>query len=50
VNFFETLADNVFKHSYPMMQILKKDEQWDKMGLTQVYTLNWQMGQQNMYI
>jgi hypothetical protein len=24
VNFFETLADNVFRHNYSMMQILKK--------------------------
>jgi hypothetical protein len=40
VKFFETLADNVFKHSYPMMQIKKKtNEQWDKLGLAQAYTL-----------
>jgi hypothetical protein len=24
VKFFETLADNVFRHNYSMMQILKK--------------------------
>ena len=24
VKFFETLADNVFKHNYPMIQIFKK--------------------------
>jgi hypothetical protein len=36
VKFLETLADNVFRHSYSMMQI-KKKEPWENFGITQVY-------------
>ena len=39
VKFFETLADNVFRHNYSMMQILKKIERWENFWVTQVYTL-----------
>jgi len=39
VKFLETLADNVFRHNYSMMQILKKIELWENFGVTQVYTL-----------
>jgi hypothetical protein len=33
VNFFETLADNVFRHIYSMMQIKEKIKRWEKLGL-----------------
>ena len=39
VKFLETLADNVFRHNYSMMQILKKNELWEYVGVTQAYTL-----------
>jgi hypothetical protein len=39
VKFLETLADNVFRHNYSMMQILKKNELWEYFGVTQAYTL-----------
>jgi hypothetical protein len=39
VKFLETLADNVFRHNYSMMQIFKKIDQWENVGVTQVYTL-----------
>jgi transcriptional/translational regulatory protein YebC/TACO1 len=33
VKFLETLTDNVFRHTYSMMQILKK--KWENFGVTQ---------------
>jgi hypothetical protein len=39
VKFLETLADNVFRHNYSMMQILKKIELWENVWVTQAYTL-----------
>jgi hypothetical protein len=36
---FETLADNVFRHNYSMMQILKKLNDGKMFRVTQVYTL-----------
>ena len=39
VKFFETLADNVLKHNYSMMQIKKKMEWWENFRVTQVYHL-----------
>jgi hypothetical protein len=40
VKFLETLADNVFKHNYSMMQIKKKIELWENFGVTTLkYTI-----------
>jgi len=39
VKYFETLADNVFRHNYSMMQIKKIIERWEYIRVTQVYTL-----------
>jgi len=36
--FLETLADNVFRQNYFIMQI-KKNELWESVGVTQAYTL-----------
>ena len=33
VKFLETLADNVFRHNYSMMQIKKKIDRWKMFGL-----------------
>jgi hypothetical protein len=41
VKFFETLADNVFRHNYSMMQIKKKINDGNIFRETQVYTLKW---------
>jgi len=40
VKFLETLADNVFRDNYLMMQIKKKIVLWENFGVTQAYTLN----------
>ena len=40
VKFLETLADNVFRHNYSIMQIKKKIDRWENVWVTQVYTLN----------
>ena len=41
VKFLETLADNVFKHSYSMMQIKKKKKNGQILGLPRsTYTVN----------
>ena len=42
VKFLETLADNVFRHNYSMMQFLNKIELWENFGVTQAYTLKMQ--------
>ena len=39
VKFLETLADNVFRHNYSMMQIKKKIDLLENFEVTQVYTL-----------
>jgi len=40
LKFLEILADNVFRHKkYSMMQIKKKNEQWEDFGVTHVYIL-----------
>jgi hypothetical protein len=38
VKFLETLADNVFRHNYSMMQIFFLIEPWENFGVTQAYT------------
>ena len=38
VKFLETLADNVFRHIYSMMQ--KKNDRWENDWVTKVYTFN----------
>ena len=37
VKLLETLADNVFRHNYSMMQIYKKKKNGENFGVTQVY-------------
>jgi hypothetical protein len=39
VKFLENLAANVFSHRYSMMQIYKKNELWENVGVAQAYTL-----------
>jgi hypothetical protein len=41
VKFFETLADDVFRNNYSMMQILKKIERWENLDFGGILDARW---------